>query len=262
MIVDEWMMVVLVAIAGLVFGSFVTLASYRIPIGRSVVHPGSRCPSCSHALNFFDLWPVISWVISGGKCRHCKVAVHWRYPMIEVVQSLLFLVVYYSAGMTLNGVVLAMLTVLLLIMTVVDFEHYIIPDSIQIALILLAIAYQFTVLGVLVDLWHPFANAAFLFFMGWGLQRGFKWVRGKDGLGFGDVKFLGVVGLWLPFAAVPSFLFVAGVYGVVTAVAWRILGRGERFPFGPALGASLLTMLLFPHLSSLFLERLSLLYLG
>lgn len=256
-LIPEWFIVALVALSGLVFGSFATLAAYRLPRDGPVVAGRSRCPSCQRKLGVSALFPLFSWLWQKGRCRYCKAKVSARYPAIEVAQALLFLAVYAAQGMSWASVVLMLLTVALLIMTAVDFEWYIIPDEIQIACLVLAVAYHWLVATPLANLC---AGAGMGLALGFGLRFGYGWLRKKEGLGWGDVKFLFVSGLWLAsLMDWAPFLFYAGLFGTLTALFWRALGLGERFPFGPALAASLLLTLLTPS-SALFFWTIGRIY--
>lgn len=259
-LIPQWLsegwVIALVVLAGLAFGSFVTLVSYRLPRDEPLVAGRSRCPSCKTTLRLPALFPLLSWLWQRGKCRYCGVGVSARYPLTELAQALLFLLVYVGYGLTWQALILAMLSVALMVMVVVDFEWYIIPDEVQICCAVLAIVFH-VVMDTPVAL--VAAGLAMGVFIGFALRFGYGFIMRKEGLGWGDVKFLAVAGLWLASVeAWPPFLFYAGVWGVVTALVWRALGRGARFPFGPALAASLLMALLTPSGSLFFwtIERI------
>lgn len=256
-LIPEWFIITLVAVAGLVFGSFVTLAAWRLPRDEPVAAGRSRCPSCKTRLGVPALFPLFSWLWQKGRCRYCKAGIGLRYPAIELVQALLFLAVYASQGLSWASVVLMLFSVALLIMTVVDFEWYIIPDEIQMAGVVLAILYHWLADTPSGDV---LAGAGMGLALGFGLRFGYGWLRRKEGLGWGDVKFLFVCGLWLAsLLHWAPFLFFAGLFGTLTALVWRALGHGERFPFGPALAASLLLTLLTPS-SALFFWTIQQIY--
>src|SRR4051812_24380056 len=99
---------VFVLFCGLVFGSFITLASYRLPRDEDIIIKRSRCPTCETPLTARDLWPVLSWVTSGGKCRHCKTRISPRYPLTELVTAALFLLIYQYYGIGWQGILLAL----------------------------------------------------------------------------------------------------------------------------------------------------------
>ncbi len=237
--------------SGLVFGSFVTLASYRLPLGEDIIVKPSRCPKCEKKLGFRDLWPVLSWVCSKGRCRHCRAPVSARYPLTEIATAALFLLIYARYGVTPEGIILALMGVALLIMIVVDLEHYIIPDQIHYALLPLGLAWH-------VAIRTPVGEIIGGFTLGLGigltLHHGYRWLRKKEGLGFGDVKFLAVAGLWLGIMPIVPFLFFSGLFGTVFGLLWRAMGKGPIFPFGPALAVSLFLCVAFPEFPNLFLH--------
>lgn len=253
----EWLVLVLVALVGLIFGSFVTLASYRLPRDEPIGAGRSRCPHCGTPLGFRALFPLFSWIAQKGRCHYCKTPISARYPIIELTQAILFLLVYLTLGISWAGLVVALLSVALLVMIVVDFEWYIIPDEIQITCTVLAIIYHW-IAGT--PFMSVFTGAAMGLSIGVALRYGYSFLRHKEGLGMGDVKFLIVAGLWMADAlSWAPFLFYAGIWGVVTALGWRMLGKGAHFPFGPALAASLLMMLLTPS-GTLFFWTINRLY--
>lgn len=239
----------IVLFAGLSFGSFITLVSYRLPLGEDVILKPSRCPKCETRLKFLDLWPVLSWVMSGRSCRHCRAPISIRYPLTEIATAAVFWLIYARYGLTLQGGVLAMMAVALLIMIVADLEHYMIPDQVHYALLPLGLAWHY-VMGT------PWEEVAYGFVLGAGvglaLHHGYRFLRKKEGLGFGDVKFLAVAGLWLGVRPFVPFLFYSGLLGVATGLLWRVLKKGELFPFGPSLAISLFVCAAFPEFVKLF----------
>ncbi len=243
-----------VLVIGLVVGSFITCASYRLPRDEDIIRKPSYCPHCNAKLTFKDLWPVASWAMSKGKCRHCAAKISARYPLVELATAAAFLLIYARYGMTAQGTTLALFAVALLIMIVVDFEHYIIPDQIHLALLPLGIAYHYIIGTPVRDVAIAMAVGAAI---GLLLHHGYRLLRKKEGLGFGDVKFLAVAGLWLGNVLLfPPFLFFSGLLGIMTGLAWRRLGLGERFPFGPALALALFLCVAFPAVPALFWRAL------
>jgi leader peptidase (prepilin peptidase)/N-methyltransferase len=241
--------ILFVLYCGLVFGSFVTCASYRLPLEQDIVSKPSYCPKCNAKLGFRDLWPVLSWVCSKGKCRHCKAPISVRYPLTEIVTAATFLLVYSRYGLTFSGVLVALMAVALLIMIVADLEHYIIPDEVHYALLPLGLAYHFSRGTAPEDVLLGFLAGA-----GTGLllHHGYRWLRKKEGLGYGDVKFLALAGLWLTTMPIVPFLFFSGIFGTVFGLIWRVVGRGAIFPFGPALAVSLFFCVLYPQYPNMF----------
>jgi len=238
-----------VLFSGLVFGSFVTLASYRLPLGEDILVRPSRCPKCETRLGFKDLWPVFSWLCSRGKCRHCKNPVSIRYPLTETATAALFLLIYARYDLTPPGIVLALMGVALLIMIVADLEHYMIPDQVHYMLLPLGLAWHVISGTPAVEVIGGFALGGTI---GLALHHGYRLLRKKEGLGFGDVKFLAVAGLWLGMKPIVPFLFFSGLLGIITGLTWRALGKGPIFPFGPSLAVSLFVCIAFPEFPNLF----------
>lgn len=233
-----------IAFVGACIGSFLTLATYRLPRDEKIGMTRSRCPRCNTTLGARDLVPMLSWVMSGGKCRHCKTKVSIRYPLTELACMAGALLSAYFFGFTLQAFAIAGLWWCIVAIIVTDLEHYIILDEVQIAIVLFGGLYHYALGTDMADV----IRTAFLgLAIGLTLKYGFLYLRNKDGLGLGDVKLLFGVGVWLADAAsfVP-FLFYAGILGVAFAGVWRLMGRGKIFPFGPALAAALLMCVILP----------------
>lgn len=248
-------MLVFIFMIGLCFGSFATMASYRLPRDLEWVKGASRCTSCQHQLTIRDLFPVFSWLFNKGRCHYCHQSVSWRYPLVELITALHFVLSYWLYGLTPLMPVAAFFGLLLIIMCVADLETSLIPDEIHFALVPLAL------------FWHWLNGAALLpsavitgvaaFGFGLLLHYGYFWLRKRHGLGLGDVKFLATAGLWLATAeSFVVFIFYSGLMGVILGGLWRITTRQERFPFGPALAVSLYLLVLFPQSGEFFWQTL------
>lgn len=251
---QDYLVLFLVVLTGLCFGSFITLLAYRLPREMKIGATRSKCPNCKTPLGVKDLFPVLSWLSSGGKCRHCGTKVHWRYPMIEVATAALFLLVFLQLGVSAEAAIMALLGVCIIALCVIDFEHRIIPDELQWAMFALAILHHFL---IPVNWWDKMGGALLGVGIGATLKYGFLWLRKKDGLGMGDVKFLLIAGLWLGALPLVPFLFLSGLCGVLTSLVWRCFNDDPRFPFGPALAISMFALLLFPSLGALFWETMN-----
>jgi prepilin signal peptidase PulO-like enzyme (type II secretory pathway) len=244
---------IVIAIIGLCVGSFITMASYRLPLEQGIVVKPSHCPACNHSLGFRDLFPVFSWLLSRGKCRYCSTAISVRYPLIEITTAITFLGIYLHFSISPFSLILMGMAIGILIMIVTDLEHYIIPDGIQWWLAILAIVHAW-----LMQLhWQPLVIGSIAgFVFGYILCVGYPKIRGIEGLGFGDVKFFAVAGLWLGWFNLVPFFVCSGFLGVILAIIWRALGRGKYFPFGPALGLSLFLFVAFPEIPHYFWREL------
>lgn len=254
MIEPVWLEHVAVVLIGLLFGSFCTLASYRLIHEESGIVVGrSRCPNCHHVLSVLDLFPVLSWVMLKAKCRYCSVRVSGKYPLIELAQAAMFYVVYLRYGVSVEALLLAALSVALLIMIVVDFECLIIPDPVNIAIACIGVMYAF----LYHDIFLAGAGAAIGAVSSLTLRWIFTRWKKIEALGLGDVKFVAAAGIFLGVNLFIAFFFLAGVIGVVTAVLWGFAGRGRHFPFGPALALSLFVCVLFPGLQGMLREQVT-----
>ena len=233
-----------VAIFGACVGSFITMASYRLPLGLDIVFKPSHCPVCKTKLGFWDLFPIFSWLLAKGRCRHCGTRMSIRYVLIEIISALTFLGLYVKFGFTLECLVMMFMATCILILIVTDFEHYIIPDAIQVALFLCVIAL----------LWIREAsieNACYGLLAGLctglGLRYGYMAVRKIEALGWGDIKLLPIIGLAVGLKPFVLVLILSGLLGTLTGLMWRALGKGPEFPFGPALVSSMFVILVFVH---------------
>ncbi len=236
---------VLAAVLGLVFGSFATALSWRLPRGIAMGADRSRCPACDHVLGPADLVPVLSWLLSRGRCRHCGAAVHWRYPVIELATMALFLGIWALGLPLAQTLVLGGVALGVVVMTVTDLEDFMIPDAVLLGLAPLALVWRWLTGWDGIDL---AAGTLAGLGLGLALHYGSKALRGQAGLGLGDVKFLGVAGAFLGLVGLVPFLILSGLAGILLGGLWRLAGGGAAFPFGPALAASLMAGLMWPGL--------------
>ena len=240
-----WLMA---ALAGLVFGSFASAMTYRIPRGLSWVSGHSACPSCGHALSVPDLIPFFSWLFLRGRCRHCRAAIGWRYPAIELATLVLCLLVYGAYGFSWAALALMAAMPFLVALVAIDLEHMILPDQLNIILGVLGLVFAAVAAGAGgplraagVALLAGVFYAGLIFAVGWAMSK----ILRKDALGLGDVKFFEAAGIWLGVAFLPIFLILSGVFGVILGLAWKVFLHKDRFPFGPALIASFIACAVF-----------------
>lgn len=241
---------VLVAVIGLILGSFATALSFRVPRKMKWGAVRSACPSCQNPLGVAQLVPVFSWVLSKGRCHFCKCKISIRYPLIEVASAALCLGVLFAYGFTLHMFVLLAAIPVLMSLFIIDLERMILPNQLVFILIILAVV---RLIVLFLDsggddagiFWAHFSSgllyAAVSFFIGFVLSRVLK----KDALGMGDVKFFFAAGLWLGGAALPYFMIISGVFGVVIALLYKRFFKIDVFPFGPALILSFYVLLMY-----------------
>lgn len=241
---------------GLCLGSFATAMIARIPAGKSWIASSSKlersaCPHCGHTLSVLDLIPLLSWLCLRGKCRYCRHKIGSRYPAIELVTLLFCLAAYTSWGLSAFGIILIFAVPFIIAMIVIDIEHMILPDQLQIILYgmgLVAIVAEWYASagrsGFLETLGMALASSFIFFLLAWLLAKGGKFFLKREALGMGDVKFFAVAGLWLGIINLPAFLILAGAGGVIMGLYWKFILKKQLFPFGPALISACFLLLL------------------
>jgi prepilin signal peptidase PulO-like enzyme (type II secretory pathway) len=240
----------IVFMIGASLGSFVTMASWRIPRGEDIVFKPSYCPSCRNPLKITHLAPIFSWLWQKGRCGHCQAKIGARYPLTELTLALVAVWLVAAYGIGWQSLLLLLLATELMLMIVTDLEQLIIPDSVQIAVFLTGVAYAFATDAPLLPL---LGTSLVGLSIGLSLHYFYLKVRKKDALGWGDIKFLAASGVWLPLAGLIPFLFFAGVIGTVFGLLWLKGKTSAAFPFGPALACSLFLNVLAPGLTERFL---------
>ncbi len=253
---DRFFLFTTAAIFGAVFGSFATALIYRLPREINWVSKRSICPKCEHILGVFDLFPVFSYLFTMGKCRYCKTTFGASYLVIEIAMILSFCLSAYLFGPTFKTVVISLLAFCTIVIFAVDFKYYILPDEINILIFILGISYGiYNGEGVNQLLLMPFFYFALAMGLRWMM---FIWKK-KEGLGLGDVKFFLAAGTFLSVEALPTFLFISGCSGILIALTWKLLKKGEIFPFGPSLALALLFCVSFPESNAqliMFIQRI------
>lgn len=234
---------------GLCLGSFATAMIARIPAGRSWIASQAKaersaCPHCGHRLSALDLVPLLSWLFLRGRCRHCREAIGWRYPATECLALLMCLAVYGAWGWAAPGIVLIIAIPFLVSMLVIDIEHMILPDQLQVILFVLGLLFVFFTGLSMAAYSAAFLGALIYFVLAYVLAKGGALVFKREALGMGDVKFFAVAGLWLGSSGLPAFMMLAGAGGVLLGLGWKFAVRTPHFPFGPALIFAFFVLLL------------------
>jgi leader peptidase (prepilin peptidase)/N-methyltransferase len=230
------MSVAIAALAGLLVGSFLNVVAHRLPRGESVLRPASRCGACGSPVKPYDNVPVLSWLLLRGRCRSCGVPIGVRYPLVELATAGLYAAVV-AARDDAGSIALGLILVTALVpIVLIDLETRRIPDVITFPAAVAAL-----IAGLALDL--DFVGEQLIAGTAAALFFGIAWYLKPGGMGFGDVKLAGVMGLCLGRAVGPAVLvaLVTGVLvgGVVMARLGVAQGRKTKLPFGPflALGA-------------------------
>ena len=244
---------------GLLIGSFLNVVIWRVPRGESLVHPPSACPSCGAPVRPRDNVPILSWLVLRGRCRHCGTAISRRYPAVELLTGALFVVM--AVRFPLDPVLPAYLYLAAvgLALALIDLDCKRLPDALTlpsypVALVLLAGA---ALLGSESgELLRAALGGLAMGAVYWAL-----WFAYPAGMGYGDVKLAGVLGLytaWLGWGAWAVGLFFGFLLGGVFGIALIALGTGGRktkVPFGPfMLAGVLIAVLAGPELARGYLD--------
>ncbi len=243
--------VVLAAVLGLLLGSFLNVVVYRVPIGKSIVSPPSACPHCEHEIKPYDNIPVLSWLLLRGKCRNCAAPISARYPLVELATSVAFALVALGfapaafAATTSAGAVAAVLVMIAFLylaaitiaLALIDLDVHKLPNVIVIPAYAVSAA-LFGAASILSGDFGPLIGSGiamaglFLFYLVMALVY-------PGGMGLGDVKLAGVLGIYLGWAgwgavAVGAFsaFLLAGVFSIIL-LATKRAGRKSGIPFGP-----------------------------
>jgi leader peptidase (prepilin peptidase) / N-methyltransferase len=217
---------------GLLIGSFLNVVAHRLPRGESLVHPRSRCPRCGTQLRAIDNVPVLSWLLLRGRCRYCGAPVSVRYPIVELATGALYATVAVSQDDTVRLVLGMLLVTALVPITLIDLERRIIPNKITgPASIAAVVAVAALDTGFLREALIAAAAGGGFFLLAALLY--------PSGMGMGDVKLAGMLGLYLGRAVAPAILIalIAGVAVGVAVIARKgaTEGRKTAVPFGPFL---------------------------
>ncbi len=241
-------LLVVLALYGLAVGSFLNVLIVRVPEGASVVRPPSRCPLCEQQIALRDNVPVVSWLLLRGRCRSCSEPIPAGYPLVEVASAALWVVAGLRFGATWELIPFALLFSVLLALSVIDLELYILPNAITYPSILVSLvvipglAFVATdnpagaILGAVVGM-VAYAGGLGLTLVAWEL------IVRKEGMGAGDVKLAVLLGLWIGYlhpVLVLYSLIAASVLGLVVGAGIYVVRRASQpYPFGPwlAIGA-------------------------
>jgi len=229
---------------GIVIGSFLNVCISRIPEGISIVSPGSRCPRCLTPIKPYDNIPVFGWLLLRGKCRNCALPISAMYPIVEFLTGAIFVLAYHNFGLTLSTLKWLIFSCLLIVLVVTDLRVRLLPDAITFPGAVVGFLLAFRVLifdstaGTLyIHVFHrlpPYPslvfnllNAVLGMLLGslllWGAAIAYKLVRKRDGMGFGDVKMMAMVGAFLGPRETFLTILVGTLLGSVIGLSWVAL---------------------------------------
>lgn len=225
---------IVIIIYGLVVGSFLNACIYRIPRHESLMKRRSHCIHCDSQLRWFDLIPIVSYVILRGRCRRCKQKISFQYPAVELLNMMLWVVTFYRLGVTVDAVIISLMCSGLIVLSVVDFRTYEIPFGINIYL---------GCLGIIRQIIHG---------IGWGIIPDFLLVSSflgvvyiitkGCGIGGGDIKLMAAAGLLLGWQGDIIALMTGCLYGtIIHLLRMKVTKAGHILAMGPYLSAGMIT---------------------
>jgi leader peptidase (prepilin peptidase)/N-methyltransferase len=252
---------------GLLIGSFLNVCILRIPADKSIVMPASSCPKCGKAIAPYDNVPVVSWLMLGGKCRNCKTKISPMYPAVELLTGLLFLACYFVFGLTVEALKWAVFAALLVVLTITDLRERILPDEVNFFGLGAGLLFSFFTKPIdgtalwLANRWFDFPppqpalsfvdsilGAAAGSGLLWVVAEGYFRLRGREGMGLGDVKMMAAVGAFFGLQRTLMTILAGSLLGSVIGtllIAISKKGRDYELPFGTFLGAGALLVLFF-----------------
>jgi len=230
---------IIIFLLGLVIGSFLNVCIYRIPNKILISYPPSHCPNCEHKLNALDLIPILGFLINRGSCRYCKEKISIQYPIIELIIAIIFLFLFNKFGLCIYFVKYAVITSLLIIVTLIDLKTQEIPDG----LIIFGL-----IAGLLFNLYYiksDMLQGILGFLLGGGTFLIIAMVT-QGAMGGGDIKLMAVLGLffgWKMIILIALLSFLLGAIISLILIATKIKGRKDFIPFGPFISiAALITI--------------------
>jgi len=214
-------------VLGLAVGSFLNVVIARVPEGLSIVRPGSRCPRCGHVLRWYENIPLVSWLALRARCSGCAQPISWRYPAIELLTGLLFVLAGALLGWTWELAAALLMFGFLIPLTFIDLDHWLLPHQ---------LTFPGIAAGVLIAIpmgWPRVRDAALGAAAGYLLFWGMEWIGEKvfkkEALGGGDKDLLALIGAFLTYKSLPAVIFLSSLQGSVIGLA-LLAARGRAGP--------------------------------
>lgn len=226
----------------------------------NLAKPESHCPHCNHKIKPWENIPVISYLVLGGKCSSCKSKISLRYPSVEFVNGVLSGLVAYSFGATWLTLALLLFTWCLVVLTLIDYDHQLLPDDITIPLMWMGLLVNAIDLGFGVSLFDAVIGAIAGYLSLWSFYWLFKLLTGKEGMGYGDFKLLAALGAWMGWQNLLPIIILSSLVGAVYGILMIVVAGRDRtapMPFGPYLaGAGFIMLVWGPQLNELYINTM------
>lgn len=229
---------------GTAIGSFLNVLIYRLPIGKSIVKPGSFCPHCRKPIKWYENIPIVSFLLLGGKCSGCRKPISLRYPLVELFTGLIFLCLFIKFDLGVEFFFYLFFFCSLIVISGIDFSHQIIPDIISMPGIIIGIAFQLLNSNVKLGLVGLFFGGGLILL----IRVIGGWVYKKEVMGLGDVYLTAMIGAFVGFPFVLVAIFFAALSGSVMGILFIVSTKQNRespIPFGPFLSIGGAGVILF-----------------
>ena len=258
---------IFVFLFGLIIGSFLNVCIVRIPSGKSIVLPASACPKCGLAIRPYDNIPVVSYLLLRGKCRGCKTKISWMYPLVELLTGLLFLGCFYVFGISVETAKWAAFSAIMVVLVFTDLRERILPDVVNFTGLAIGLIFSLftkptdgTALWIanhlfdypppapVISLVDAILGAAVGGGLLWLVSEAYFKLRGREGMGLGDVKMMLMAGAFLGAKRTLLTILAGSLLGSVLGVAIILARRKDadyELPFGTFLGAAALLVVFF-----------------
>jgi len=204
-----------------------------------IVFDRSHCMKCGHGIRAHENIPLVSYLLLRGKCSACKARISPRYPLVEFITAVMFVVTIWHFGPNLQGLTALFLTAMLIAMAGIDIDHQLLPDNMTIPLMWSGILISFW--SIHADLAASVAGAIAGYLVLWSIYHVFRLLTGKEGMGYGDFKLLAALGAWMGWQMLPLVILLSSVVGAVVGLAMMGAGRMKKdkpMPFGPFIAAA------------------------
>ena len=267
-------------ILGLLVGSFLNVLILRMPVmmendwkeqccellqienkenkteAFNLISPRSHCPKCKHKITAIENIPILSYLFLKGQCKECKNRISLRYPIIELISAVAAVIVAYFFGVYIQALLAICLSWALIALSMIDFDHQLLPDDITLPFLWLGIIISF--FNVFTDLYSSVLCAIFGYGSLWSVYIIFKLFTGKEGMGHGDFKLLAMLGAWFGWQLLPLVIIMSSLVGAIIGLSMVIFKSHDKsipIPFGPYLAiAGWISMLWGPYIMSLYLN--------
>lgn len=257
----DYLVPAIIFVFGAIVGSFLNVCIYRIPRNKSIVRPNSYCPKCEKPVRFYDNIPIVSYILLGGKCRDCGTKISARYPFVELLTAVIFLMCFRRWGLSYEMLIQMFFIALLIVISFIDYDFQIIPDVLSIGGMILGLLISFVRSG------FRFTDALYGVLIGGGvlfvIAYGYQFFTKREGMGGGDIKLLAMIGSFTGLKGVIFSLIGGSIIGSLVGIPLMLIKKENMkyaIPFGPFLSISAFLYLfignnIVPQFTEFFLKR-------